>query len=250
MAELFFSLATSHVIPLMWDKSPSPLIGCGISRSQISTCLLHHKAPTHRPDSNQQPTAFIRPLCCLLSDPFGRKVALNTPLRRAANSTVACTLCACARCNKQVALVYKIDAGWEVYAHSLYFRSKLNLTVSDKNSCIQNMQWDITKQTLLGVSWTDMTASLVRVLQNMKTGNDGTECAEKQSTHSIPPLQHTANQRIQWLRWLTANLLRLCMLNGSGQRSWTHQTYLFLTSSESPQMLQMSTVVGPVCCCL
>ena len=62
------------------------------------------KAPTHCPDSNQQPTAFIRPLCCLLSDLFGRKVALNTPLRHAASSTVVCTFCACARCNKWVAL--------------------------------------------------------------------------------------------------------------------------------------------------
>ena len=27
----------------LWDKSPSPLIGCGISRSQISTRLLLHR---------------------------------------------------------------------------------------------------------------------------------------------------------------------------------------------------------------
>ena len=63
------------------------------------------KAPTHHPDSNQQPTAYIWPLRCLLSDPFGRKVALNTPLWRAANSTEACTFCACMRCNKWVVLV-------------------------------------------------------------------------------------------------------------------------------------------------
>ena len=62
------------------------------------------KAPAQCPDWNQQPTAFIRPLCCILSDPFVRKVALNTPLRWAASSTVACTFCACARCSKQVAL--------------------------------------------------------------------------------------------------------------------------------------------------
>ena len=62
------------------------------------------KAPITPPRLNQQPTAFIRPLCCLSSNPFGRKVALNTPLRHAASSTVACMFCACARCNKQVAL--------------------------------------------------------------------------------------------------------------------------------------------------
>ena len=69
----------------------------------------------------------------------------------------------------------------------------------------------------------------------MKTRNDGTECIEKQSAHSIPPphthridlLAHrqsewlfswnTTNQRIQWLRWPTANLLRLRMLNNVQQ---------------------------------
>ena len=65
---------------------------------------MHLKAPTHHPDSNQQPTAFIRPLSCILSDLFGRKVALNTQFRCAANSTVVYMFCAGARCNKQVAL--------------------------------------------------------------------------------------------------------------------------------------------------
>ena len=92
------------------------------------------KAPTHRPDSNQQPTAFIRPLCCLLSDLFGRKVALNTPLRRAASSTVACTFCAFASCNKWVARVYKKRRrmrGLCMQSHvSLYFRSKWNLSTT------------------------------------------------------------------------------------------------------------------------
>ena len=72
-------------------------------------------------DSNQRGTAFIRLLRCLSSDLFGRKDALNTLLQLAANSTVVCTFCACARCSK--------PAGG---------------------------------------------ASLVPVLQNMKTGNDGT----------------------------------------------------------------------------
>ena len=157
----------------------------GDSHRAKHLCL---KAPTHRPDSNQQPTAVVRPLCCLSSDPFSWKAALNTLLRRAASSTVACMFCACTRCNKRVALVYKKDTGREAYAHnSPYFWSKWNFTISDKKSCILNMQRGITKQ--------------------------------------------------------TANLLRLCMLNRSRQRphgsesfqcSWTHQTYLFLTSSESP----------------
>ena len=54
------------------------------------------------------------------------------------------------------------------------------------------MQWGITKWTQINSSWKDITASLVPVLQNMKTVNDGTECIEKQSAHSIPPLPHTA----------------------------------------------------------
>ena len=63
----------------------------------------------------------------------------------------------CSRCNKRVALVYKKDTGLEVYArNSLYFRSKRNLTISDKNSCILNMQWGITKRTQINLSWTDI----------------------------------------------------------------------------------------------
>ena len=49
------------------------------------------KAPTHSPDVQLPYPTTLRPLCCLLSDPFGTKVTLNTPLRRAAFSTVACT---------------------------------------------------------------------------------------------------------------------------------------------------------------
>ena len=33
--------------------------------SNSSPGLFTFKAPTHRPDSNQQPTIFIRPLCCI-----------------------------------------------------------------------------------------------------------------------------------------------------------------------------------------
>ena len=52
------------------------------------------------------------------------------------------------------------------------------------------MQWGITKRTQINSSWMDITASLVQGLQNVKTGNDGMECIEKQSAHSICP-SHT-----------------------------------------------------------
>ena len=136
------------------------------------------KAPTHRPDSNQHPTAFIRPLCCLW--PVRQKSCIEH---------TASTCCQLHSSNKWVVLVYKKDTGQEVYAHNS--RSKQNLTISNKNSCILNMQPGITKQTQINSSWLDITASLVPVLQNMKTGNDGTECVEKQSAHSIPPFPHT-----------------------------------------------------------
>ena len=70
-------------------------------KQRPSYCL---GAPTRNPDVQlPYPTTF-QPL---LSDLFSRKVALNTLLRRAASSTVVYTFCACARCNKQVALVLK-----------------------------------------------------------------------------------------------------------------------------------------------
>ena len=45
-------------------------------------------------------------------------------------------------------------------------------------------------------------ASLVPVIQNMKTGNDGTECIEKQTSDSIPPLPYTYTQH-----WFANTLL-------------------------------------------
>ena len=162
---------------------------------------LNIKAPTHRPDSNQQPTALIRPPCCLLSDPFGRKVALKHTSSTAANYTVACTFCACAR--------------------------------------------------LSG-------ASLMPVMQNRKTGNEGTECIEKQSAHH--EAVHAEFRPSHTPRWFTStppirvsNILRLRKLNRSRrcprgpksfQRSRTHRTDLILNSSESPQMLQMAWCVS------
>ena len=50
------------------------------------------------------------------------------------------------------------------------------------------MQRGITKRTQINSSWTDIiTASLVPVLQSMKTRNDGMEGVENQWAHSISP---------------------------------------------------------------
>ena len=75
-----------------------------------------------------------------------------------------------------------------MHATLFIFESKLNLTISEKNSGILNTQRGITKRTQINLSWMDITASLVPVLQTMKTGNDGTECTEKQSS---PHPSHT-----------------------------------------------------------
>ena len=76
--------------------------------SHMYDCSLRRlKAPTHQPDVQLPYPTTLRPLCCLSSDPFGRKLALNTPIRRAASSTVACTFCAGTRCNNRVTLVLK-----------------------------------------------------------------------------------------------------------------------------------------------
>ena len=150
------------------------------------------------PHTAQTSNCLIRPICCLSSDPFGTKVALNTPLRCSASSTAACTFCAYASCNKPMALVFK-DAGLEVYArNSLYFQSKRNVTISDKNSCILNTQRGITKRTQMNSSWMDIiTAGVMSVLQSMKTRNDVTECGENQSAHSILPLPQSENPMAQ-----------------------------------------------------
>ena len=61
------------------------------------------------------------------------------------------------------------DVCWDACArNSLYFQSKRNLTISDKNSCKLNMQQGITKWTQINSSRTDITTSLVPVLQNIK----------------------------------------------------------------------------------
>ena len=144
--------------------------------------------PPHHPDVQlPYPTTF-RPLHRLLSDPLH----WNTPLRRAAYCTVACTFCTCARCNKRVALVLWVVN--ERFMHATLFTFNQNETwlFQKKNSCILNMQQGITKRTQINSSWMDTITSLVPVLQNMKTGNDGTECIEKQCAHNILPLPHTA----------------------------------------------------------
>ena len=74
----------------------------------------------------------------------------------------------------------------------LYFWSKWNLTISDKNSCILNMQWGITKQTQINSSWTDIAASPVPVTLLPNINREWwNRVHRKQSTHSIPPLPHT-----------------------------------------------------------
>ena len=121
--------------------------------------------------------------------PVRQKSALNTPLRRAANATVACTISACARCNKRVALVCKQDAGREVHARSsLYFRSKRNLTISDKNSFILNMKRGITKQTQINSSWTDITASLCQSCKAwQREWRNGVHRKPTRTQYSAPP---------------------------------------------------------------
>ena len=121
-----------------------------------------------------------------MSDPFSRKIALNTPLRRAANSTVACMFRACMGCNKRVAWVYKKTLTTAVCTELslLSIKTKLNYFRQKQLHAVRHYQMN-TKQS----SWMYITASLMLVLQNMKT-NDGTECIEKQSTHSVPPLTH------------------------------------------------------------
>ena len=97
-----------------------------------------HTPPRLKPTANcLYPTALF-PLVW----PVHQKICIEHTLQRAASSIVACMFCACVRWNKRVALVLCIKkaAGREVYAcSSLYFRSKRNLTISDKNSCIPNM---------------------------------------------------------------------------------------------------------------
>ena len=51
------------------------------------------------------------------------------------------------------------------------------------------MQQGITKRTQINSSLTDIKTSLMPGLHSM---NDGTECVENQSAHSIPPLPHIA----------------------------------------------------------
>ena len=60
-------------------------------------CVSAVKASTHRPDSNQWQIVFIRPLCYLSSDPFGRKVALNSPSRktRLCSRIIQCIISQC-----------------------------------------------------------------------------------------------------------------------------------------------------------
>ena len=54
--------------------------------------------------------------------------------------------------------MYEKDAGRKVcVCNSISFWSKRNITISDRNSCILNVQWGITKQTQINLSWMDIT---------------------------------------------------------------------------------------------
>ena len=59
----------------------------------LASLIFTFKAPTHHPDIQLPYSTTLRPLCCLSSDPFSRKVALKTPLWCAAYSTVAYMFC-------------------------------------------------------------------------------------------------------------------------------------------------------------
>ena len=129
------------------------------------------------------------------------------------------------------------------------------------------MQWGIAKRTQINLSWSDtITASLVPVLpkHEKKKWQNGV-CRKPKPTQYSAPATHTSwftstktIRKQHWLRQPTVNLLRLRMLNGSRrrthgsesfQRSWTHRTELFPTSSESPQKPQTSNGGAAVFVC-
>ena len=102
----FFSQAATEIRYFQHLKHKNNHCGnAGTATDYFPESSEHVKAPTHRPAVQLPYPTTLLTLCCLLSDPFGRKVALNTTLRRAAYSTAACTFCTCARCNKRVAFV-------------------------------------------------------------------------------------------------------------------------------------------------
>ena len=86
--------------------------------------VLGSKASTHLPDSNRQPTALIRPLCCLSSDPFGRKVALKHTKSMAANYRIACAFYACSRpgCTSLMPVIQNMKTGNDLEKQSGHLR--------------------------------------------------------------------------------------------------------------------------------
>ena len=176
---------------------------CSTSPRRLSeySILAPHtlKAPTHQPNSNQQPNCLYPTTLLPLVWPVWQKSCIEhtASMWWQLHSSLYALRLRKTQLAGGTSVVYKKDAGRELYArNSLYFWLKRNLTISDKNSCILNMQRGITKRTQINLSWTDITACLVPVLQNMKTRNDGTDCIEKQRTHSICPLPHTALIRL------------------------------------------------------
>ena len=134
--------------------------------------------------------ASVKILSSVLRPPHTAQTQTNSQLPLSDHSVASCPqYCVCS------ALAQVAISGWcwciKKTLDERFMHVKTELKYFRQNSCILNMQQGITKWTQINPSWTDMiTTSLVPVLQNMKTGNDGTECLEKQSAHSIPP-SHT-----------------------------------------------------------
>ena len=126
------------------------------------------------------------------------------------------------------------------------------------------MQRVITKQTLINSSWEDITASLVPILQNMKTRHGGMECLEK--AHTVFRPSHTPC-------WFTSTL-PIRESNGSNGRQPTSSDFTCWIRADNvctvpkasnaaehskhicsrprpslPKHFRLPTV-GPVCSCL
>ena len=117
-------------------------------------------------------------------------------------------------------------------------------------------------------SWMNITASLMPVLQNMKTENDRIECIEKQSAHSIPPLQHTPliHEHTANENGHTAGIQSIRVSNGSDGWQQTFADFTcWIGADNGREALKASNAaehteqicsrprpgtVGPVCFCL
>ena len=133
-----------------------------------------------------------QPFCCLSSDPLGRKVALNTPLLRAAGSTVACTFCACTRCKNRVALVLK-TLDWR-FMHATVFTFNQNKTLQFQT------------QTAAYLLVPDTTAHLQRVWWSPCLDGSGLFWQKKGATCWFLLTQKRPYQCFQLSRWRADNM--------------------------------------------